>query len=116
MNNCADNSDNWQDFWRETIHAYNKHLSNHSSTRNCPITAPTKKATARMLTKFEMLVKSFPNKANRKTIFRTPPKTEPSLWVLAPRGIIVSAISFGTPIFLTAAKFTECTQHLSKSQ
>ena len=58
-----------------------------------PITAPTRKDTARMLKMLEMLVISYPKRLNRKTILRTPPNTDPSLWVLAPRGITVSAIS-----------------------
>jgi hypothetical protein len=71
-----------------------------------PMTAPTKKATARILKILVILVKSLPNNANKKTILRTPPNTEPSLCVLAPRGIIVSAISYGTPIFRTVARLT----------
>ena len=49
---------------------------------------------------------SLPNKLNKKTIFRIPPITEPSLWVFAPNGITVSAISSGTPIFFVASKLT----------
>ena len=69
-----------------------------------PITAPTRKATARILRMLDTLVKSRPKRLNRKTILSTPPITEPSLCVLAPSGITVSAISTGTPIFFVASR------------
>ena len=71
-----------------------------------PITAPTKNETAKMAARLEKLVMSFPNKANKKTILNTPPKTDPSLCVLAPSGMTVSAISIGTPIFCVEARLT----------
>lgn len=52
-----------------------------------PITAPTRKETAMMLAILERLDISLPKRLNKNTIFRTPPNTDPSLWVFAPSGI-----------------------------
>ena len=40
-----------------------------------------------------------PNKYTKNIILNTLPIIEPSLWKLHPNGIVVSAISSGTPIF-----------------
>ena len=40
------------------------------------------------------------NKYTKNIILNTLPITEPSLWKLVPKGMIVSTISSGTPIFL----------------
>ena len=47
-----------------------------------------------------------PNKYTKNIILNTEPITDPSLWKLVPNGIIVSAISFDTPIFLAQSVFT----------
>ena len=46
------------------------------------------------------------NKLTKNIILNTLPIIEPSLWKLVPSGIVVSAISFGTPMFLAQAVFT----------
>ena len=46
-----------------------------------------------------------PNKHTKNIILNTEPIIEPSLWKLVPSGIIVSAISGETPIFLAAVTF-----------
>jgi len=71
---------------------------------SAPITAPTRKATPTMPRQVEKLLISKPKRPNRKTIFKTPPKTEPSLWIFAPKGMTISTISFGTPIALAATR------------
>lgn len=47
-----------------------------------------------------------PNKQTKNIILNTEPIIDPSLWKLVPSGIIVSAISSETPIFLDACVFT----------
>ena len=47
-----------------------------------------------------------PNKYARNIILNTLPIIDPSLWKLVPKGIIVSAISSDTPIFLAQLIFT----------
>ena len=69
-----------------------------------PMTAPTKNATLIMAAMFMGSLISLWNSVNRNTILMMPPMTEPSLWVLAPKGITVSAISSGTPIFFVATR------------
>ena len=49
---------------------------------------------------------SLPNKYTKNIILNTLPIIEPSLWKLVPSGIVVSAISFGTPIFLAQSVLT----------
>ena len=50
----------------------------------------------------DMLV---PNSPIRNIILNTEPIIDPSLWKLEPNGIVVSAMSDGTPIFLLACIF-----------
>ena len=57
------------------------------STPNTPTTSPP-------------VASDVPNKHTKNIIFNTEPIIEPSLWKLVPNGIVVSAISAGTPIFL----------------
>ena len=47
-----------------------------------------------------------PNKYTKNIALNTEPITDPSLWKLVPNGIIVSAISFETPIFLAQSVLT----------
>ena len=47
-----------------------------------------------------------PNKHTRNIILNIDPIIDPSLWKLDPIGIVVSAISSGTPIFLADSIFT----------
>ena len=46
-----------------------------------------------------------PNKHTKNIILNTEPIIEPSLWKLVPIGIVVSAISSGTPIFFAHSTF-----------
>ena len=59
-----------------------------------------------------------PNKYTKNIILNTLPIIEPSLWKLVPRGIVVSAISSGTPIFLAQLVFTgieAADEHVAKA-
>ena len=47
-----------------------------------------------------------PNKHTKNIILNIDPIIEPSLWKLVPSGIVVSAISSETPIFLAHSIFT----------
>ena len=47
-----------------------------------------------------------PNKHTRNIILNIEPMIDPSLWKLDPIGIVVSAISSGTPIFFADSIFT----------
>ena len=47
-----------------------------------------------------------PNKQTKNIILNTDPIIEPSLWKLVPIGIVVSAISSGTPIFFAHSTLT----------
>ena len=61
---------------------------------------------------------SVPNKHTKNIILNTDPMIEPSLWKLVPSGIVVSAISSGTPIFLADLTFTgidAALEHVAKA-
>lgn len=68
-----------------------------------PTTTPTSKAAPIIIKALEDDVSSCPNKVNKKIILIIPPITEPSLCIFVPKGMTVSAILEGTPIFFEAS-------------
>ena len=65
----------------------------NSATPSTPITSP-------------VVARLVPNRHTRNIILNTDPIIDPSLWKLVPSGIVVSAMSSGTPIFLAHSIFT----------
>ena len=64
------------------------------------------KATPNTIKISPVVAKLVPNRHTKNIILKTEPIIEPSLWKLVPNGIVVSAISSGTPIFLLHSIFT----------
>ena len=69
-------------------------------------TAVTRSVAKRAIPNTFNVLTSALNKLTRNIILNTLPIIEPSLWKLVPNGIVVSAISSGTPIFLAQSVFT----------
>ncbi len=71
-------------------------VTNKVASNAIPITPNTSPAVAKLV----------PNKHTKNIILNTEPIIDPSLWKLVPNGIVVSAMSSGTPIFLAPSIFT----------
>lgn len=69
-------------------------------------TAVTRSVATRATPKTLRVLTSALNKYTKNIILNTLPIIEPSLWKLVPSGIVVSATSSGTPMFLAQAVFT----------
>src|SRR5699024_11999717 len=66
---------------------------------------PASSAAAKAMRMFSRVKKSRWHTAKRKAILRIADRLDPSMWIVAPIGTIVSRMSRGTPIFSPTRRF-----------